>query len=235
MIKVAVVEDNEKDFSALKECITRFGEEENIAFSVEWFKNGVIFLENRNANYDIVFMDIEMDHMNGIQTSEKLRETDEICCLIFITNMAQYAIDGYGVGALDYILKPVSYGSLKFRLQRALNTLKKRDDDIVIGKRQCVRISASDIVYVESFGHRQTYHTKNGNYDVFSSLSSIRKTLECFGFALCNSCYLVNLFYVDKIDGDYVFIKGEQLKISDNKKKSFKKEFINYVSQRGKL
>ena len=109
MYTIAIVEDDKTQAASLKEYLLRYAAENGEAFAVKTFSNAVIFLEKYTAVYDVVFMDIKMPYLNGIAAAHKLRELDKGVLLFFITSLTQYAIRGYEVDALNYIVKPVEY------------------------------------------------------------------------------------------------------------------------------
>ena len=124
-MKIAIVDDDKDFIQKMREYIARWQTENNTPCTVQSFTNAVNFLEPYSADWDIVFLDIEMPLMNGLEAAKKLRKTDKSACLIFVTSMAQYAINGYEVDALDYVIKPVSYTLFCDKMQRAINYLKK--------------------------------------------------------------------------------------------------------------
>ena len=107
MVRIAVVEDSEQDRRALLDCLHRY--EQKLKFSIEEFQDGEDIVTGYSADYDLLLMDIEMTFMNGMKAAEKIRELDKDVEIIFITNAPQYAIQGYKVNALDYMLKPISW------------------------------------------------------------------------------------------------------------------------------
>lgn len=109
MIRIAMVEDEAAVREQLMGYVQRYTRQYGTEFSVTEFADGVDILENYRPVYDIVFLDVEMKHLDGMETARRIRALDADVVLIFITNMAQYAIKGYAVGALDYVLKPVPY------------------------------------------------------------------------------------------------------------------------------
>ena len=109
MINVAIVDDDEKVADMLRSYLERFSKENDIEFQAESFGCAVDFLSAFTDRYDIVFLDIELPDMNGIDAARKMREIDGTVALIFVTNMRQYAINGYEVNADDFIVKPVPY------------------------------------------------------------------------------------------------------------------------------
>jgi DNA-binding LytR/AlgR family response regulator len=113
MIRIAIVEDDRHDREALKKCLNRYEKENQVKFTVTEFQDGEDIVTDYTASYDLIILDIEMAFLNGMKAAEKIRELDTNVIIIFITNMPQYAIQGYKVNALDYILKPISYLSIQ--------------------------------------------------------------------------------------------------------------------------
>lgn len=124
MIRIAIVDDSKPDREALRECLKRYGEEHRQKFDITEFEDGEDIVTNYSADYDLILMDIEMAFLNGMRAAEKIRELDQTVLLIFTTNMPQYAIQGYKVNAMDYMLKPISYFSFSETMTRALMNVK---------------------------------------------------------------------------------------------------------------
>lgn len=120
MIKIAIVEDEEKYQIQLEDCLNKFFIEKNIDFEYKVFKNGLDFVESFQSNYDVIFFDIELPIMNGMEASKKIRNIDHNVEIIFVTRLNNYAIDGYLVNAFDYVLKPINYTSFALKLDRLI-------------------------------------------------------------------------------------------------------------------
>ena len=181
MLRIATVDDEADITAMLKEYIQRFAEETGREIIVESYKSGFELL-GISKFPDIVFLDVEMPNFNGMETARAIREKDDGCIIIFITNMARYAIEGYSVNALDYILKPVNYSSFYFKLQRAVEVAEKMQKATitVTVKYGKIRVAVSDIYYVEVIKHKLIYHTSDGDIEVWDSMKNVQSVLERF-------------------------------------------------------
>lgn len=232
MIQIAIVEDEQTCADQLQDYLLKFQEEEKEPLDITTYKNGIIFLNDAAAaGFDIVFMDIEMPHLDGLKTAGRFREVNPCAVLIFITNLAQYAIHGYEVNAMDYMLKPVNYSALAVRLKRAIRIAGQRERRKVVLKVKSgfMQMEIADIYYIEVIKHRLVYHTASGTVEVWDSLARVEKELAESGFSRCNSCYLVNMRYVTGLQEDFVQVQKEQLKISRSRKKEFMSALMSYM------
>ncbi len=231
MIKIALVEDEENNLKEITSYLEKYSLEYNIALKVETFTSAVTFLKQYENNFDIVLMDIGLPDLDGMSAIKKLREIDSSVLVIFVTNLAQYAVNGYEVGAFDFIVKPVSYYNIVLKLNRALERIESRTEKrIWVSTRSEKKlVLASRIKYVEVIKHRLIYHTLDGDISAIGSLKSVCDELSNLPFALCNQCYLVNLHYVTGIDGYNCHLGKEVLQISLPKKNSFIRALNNYL------
>ena len=122
MLLIAVVDDDPKDASLLKECVEKYCKMNNLAVMIHVFHDGLDLVRS-TENHDIVFLDIQMGKLDGLETARFIRKINKESILIFVTNMAQFAIKGYEVDALDFILKPVSMASIVYVLNKAMKRL----------------------------------------------------------------------------------------------------------------
>lgn len=228
---VAIVEDTQSEADNLREYFSRYAQEKGMEFKITHFPSAEQFLDKYNPVYDLVLMDIGLPKINGMEAAALLREVDETVTLIFVTNMAQFAVRGYEVDAFDFVVKPVSYSNFALKLQRALNKLgTRKDTEVIISISDGLyRISSSQIKYIEISGHKMIYHTTNGTIKAYGNLKEVESILNGKMFVRCNSCYLVNLNFVHAIRGYMVVVDTDELQISRPRKKAFVQAVNDYL------
>lgn len=235
MIKIAIVEDEAAVRDQLTDYVRRYTRQYGTEFEVTCFTDGDEILENYRPAFDIIFLDVEMKRLNGMETAQRIRELDDDVLLIFITNMAQYAIKGYSVGALDYVLKPVPYFAFSQQLQKALGQLEKweRHYLAVVVDGGMRRLDAAEIYYLESEGHKVHFYTEKEDFIVPGTLKNYEEKLVGRAFARCNSGYLVNLAQVSGVQQDMVQVGPYALQISRPRRKAFMAELADYIGGAG--
>ena len=186
----------------------------------------------KEESFDIIFMDVEMPRLDGFGAAEAIRAADADVVLVFVTNMAQYAIRGYEVDALDYVLKPVNYYQFCTKLSRAIQRVQRRRGGQVVlqlagGGIQL--LDTADIYYLETHSRMLYYHTSKGEFAARASLQSAEKQLAEYHFVRCNQCYLVNLAYVKGIENDFALVKNDRLEISRRQRTAFLTAVASYM------
>lgn len=233
MIKVCIVEDEKFNAEKLEEYISTFFKKNNLEYTVDIYGDGLGFLEKYNHNYDLIFLDIQLPNIDGIETAHRLRAVDKSVTIIFVTNLLKYAIKGYEVQAFDYIVKPVNYYDFSVRMQKFVETIEHRNNARIIisygVNKRCIDIQ--DIQYIDVVGHNICYHLKNEDILAHDSLSKAEQGLGEGDFARCNSGILVNLKYVRSLSGDSVDVGGKWLPVSRPKRKEFTAALTNYIAK----
>ena len=232
-MRIALIEDTYSCAVEIQEQLKRFSQETGTEITCEYFSDGSSFLTHPVSDWDLLLLDIEMPEMNGLEVAHKIRETNSDVLIIFITQMAQYAIEGYSVQAFDYILKPVNYYSFSMKLQQIVSILHSREAQFLVISSQNgkIRLNLNDLRYVEVFDHTLTYHTTSDTFSStsFRSLGKLEKELHSTHFARCHNGYLVNLAFVAGYEKSEVFLdEHTSLPLSRTYSKSFLDQLLAY-------
>lgn len=233
VIRVAMVEDESEVSHQLRKQLQHM-EQTGVSFSIAVFSDAESFLASYQCNYDIVLMDIMLPGMNGMEAAQQLRKKDGEVVLIFITNMAHFAVQGYEVSALDFVVKPVSPAVFEAKMTRALQAVKRRQGRTICLEKggNNVYLSTRDICYVEVAGHELCYHTPQEEYQEWGSMKKAAAELEPDGFLRCHSSFLVNPRHILRVDGMNLYMTGgTQVPISHPKRKEFMQALTEWMGE----
>ncbi|MBO6239252.1 MAG: response regulator transcription factor [Butyrivibrio sp.] len=235
MLKLAIVDDDAAYRAEIKQLLKKYEQDYGEKFMIYEYTDGDELIEHYEPVFDIILLDVEMQFMDGMTAATDIRKVDNEVIIIFITNMPQYAIKGYQVGALDYILKPISYYPFSQTMKRAIGKKNSAEKKYIIaslhGMRQ--KIDVSTIKYVEVLDHDLIFHTTENDINSKGSLKEVIKEIKSDIFFLCNKGYLINLEYVDEVDGNNVIIGKDTLQVSRAKKKPLIEAINNYMRRSG--
>ena len=229
MIQIAIVEDEEIYVKQLTEYIRKYQTERGKSIKVTIFGDGEDITENYSGSFDIILMDIQMRFMDGMTAAEKIRQIDQKVIIMFITNMIQYAVRGYEVDAMDYVVKPVEYFSFSQKLDKAIGRMRSEVKEfltIPIGK-GVVKIDIADIYFIEGQKHNVIYYTSRGDYSSRITMKELEEKLTPHNFFRCAKGYLVNMNHVEGFVGSDCVINNVHIPVSRAKKK----EFMNLLLQ----
>lgn len=242
MYKVSIVDDEQSARDGLAGLLSAYGEERGLSFSVRQYAGAEEYLAAHDGDSDIVFLDIDMPGVNGMDLAKEIRRKRPDVILIFCTNLEQFALNGYEVDAFGYLVKPVGKYSFDFYIDKALKRLDHYEKVGGGGRKICIKtigeyrcVSARDIGYVEVKLHKLFYHVyKNGVPDEViqtrGSMQEAERQLAPFGFVKSSISYLVNLGYVTAIKGNAVYLSDDVIFVSRNYKKSFVDAFMRSIA-----
>ncbi|MDO5299857.1 MAG: LytTR family DNA-binding domain-containing protein [Clostridia bacterium] len=232
MLRLAIVDDDPNDSAALNSLVAEYFQKNSQAYVTRVFNTPLDFIRS-TENHDIVFMDIRMDKLDGLEVARIMRKINTDSVLIFVTHMAQLAIKGYEVDALDFIVKPADQFSINYVLDKALTRLENTSSTIFALKTSSgiISLSSNDITYVEVFDHNLVYHTTKGVYDVRGRLSDVTKKLDQKRFIMCNRSFVVNLRYVSSACNEYLVVDGTKISISKSHRKEIMQHFSNFLGE----
>lgn len=233
MIRLAIVEDELSYVETLKSYLKRFGEEQNLSFQISVFSDGLDIVSDYRAEYDVILLDIQMKHLDGMQTAEKIRKLDEDVAFIFITSTVQFAVQGYLVDALGYVVKPVPYLAFSQLMKKAVRNVSQKQEKTYLTievEGGQLRLDTAQILYVESQRHNIMIHAEKGHFLTSGPMKKTEKLLCSKGFCKCHNAYLVNLHHVTGVLSSSVLLSdGTDLPVSRTCKKAFMDALTDYM------
>lgn len=231
MTRVAIVEDNASYSAQLRSYVERCFLELGQPVDVTVFLNGLDIVEYYRPVWDIILMDIMMPHMDGMSAAQRIREQDPAVVLIFITNMAQYAIKGYEVDAMDFVLKPVEYAQLALKLKKAMGMVTQRQQRYLMvhldGEKQ--KIATRDILFIEVINHQLHIHTAGKEYVIAGTLQKIEEDLVELPFFRCSHSFVVNLANITTVRKETVLVGGREIPVSRPNRRELLQRLSDYL------
>lgn len=181
-----------------------------------------------------LLLDIQMPGMDGMSAAACVRELDADVLIVFITSMAQYAVQGYKVDALDFLVKPVAHEVLDACLARALRRLRRQAPaSLSVRSGGGLRIvPVSSILYAESREHRTLLQTREEEIPCAGSLGSLEESLIPHGFYRCHAAFVVSFAQVERLDGGDVIVGGRRVPLSKHRRKQFLAALAAYWGER---
>lgn len=230
-LSCAIVDDDATFLRALRGYVLRACEEESISCQVEALSDPLDFIEDYEPRYDVVFLDIEMPQLNGMDLARQIRAQDERVCIIFITSMAQFALKGYEVNATDFIVKPLKYETFHTRFSHALRFVSlHRERDIVLrDDERTVRVPCSRVHYVEKSKNSAVYHTELGIFRCRSTVAKVMSELGGMPFVQVNSGIIVNLAHVTTYTATEIVLGDHSVPLSRSRRAGFMRAFMDYL------
>lgn len=199
MYRILIVEDEDAAAALLKHAIETYGAEQGKRFQVVRMASAIGLDELVSKDYDLIFLDIELPGQNGMDAAFDLRAHDTSTPIIFVTNMANFAVHGYAVNALDFIVKPFTYEDFSLRMNRAMQVMLMRmRRTLSVRSRDGMRMfDAGDLVFVDMDGHDLVYHLSDGSrLSVRGSMRRLEDELGGNPFLRISSGCIVNMSHV---------------------------------------
>lgn len=218
MLQIGICDDMSEVRMKLHALLERLLEIEGIQHQIFEFSSGEGLLSwytKHRGELDLVFLDIEMGGINGMEAAKALREQDESLQLVFVTGYTDYVFDGYSVGAMGYLLKPPKAEQLESVLTRALATIHRQEPELFFCRNgdSHYRIPKDAILYFQSLGRQVSCVTKERRYNFYAKLDEVAQGIGD-GFVRIHQRYLVQARAVERIDSTEVSINNETLPIS---------------------
>ena len=234
MYRVLIVEDTPAEADALRGFLERYAAEKGLELGIEVLGSALEFIDLRRTA-DLVLMDIGMPGINGMEAAQIMRGYDTQTPLIFVTNLAQYAVRGYSVDALDFVVKPVEYHDFAMRLDRALRIMARNarstmalptEDGIAV-------VACSDILYVDMLKHDVRYHLSDGRVlRERGTMRAVAEKLRADEFLKISSGCLVNMGRIVRVGSESVTVSdGAELFFSRSQKRPGLEKLANFIGR----
>ena len=235
MWQTAIIEDDPAAKETLNGHLEQYALSARTTFDITDFPSGEAFLA-RERHFDLVFMDIDLPGVNGLLAAKRFRLSDADASIIFVTNMAEYAIEGYSVAAADYMVKPLEYDLFEKKLTRILTARKEKAPKTVLldVPNGVIQLPVAEIEYIEVMGHRTVIHTTQSTVALRKPITELERIFHPYDFLRCNQCYLINPIHIAAIRDGFVWIGNEKLPISRNRKKDFMAAFAGWAGKYGR-
>lgn len=234
MYRILIVEDTPAEADVLRAHLSRYAGEKNLQLAVSVLGSALEFI-NSDHVADLVLMDIDMPGINGMEAAQIMRTYDQTTPLIFVTNLAQYAVKGYAVDALDFVVKPVEYHDFAMRMDRAVRVMERNArHTLALPTADGVRVvPCSEVAYVNMLKHDVCYHLADGSVlRERGSLKAAEARLAGQGFLRISSGCLVNMGQVTHIGSASVTVgDGTELFYSRSQRRRALETLANYVGR----
>lgn len=236
---IAICDDDKADRARTCEIITdkMRGRREALEFvCYDCCEDLVEQYENGCQRYDLIFMDIYMGHLNGMEAVRQIRSFDRNVAVIFLTSSPDYAVESYDVCAHGYLLKPIEREKLEAAMNRFLEERypRIRQSLLVISGSSGRRIAYNDILYIESRRMNLRIVCVNGiEHCVRKKLDDVRRELPESRFLRCNQSFIVNLDYVNDADSDFTMENGDKIPIKVRERRRIREQYFAYVREHG--
>lgn len=244
-MNIAYCEDEKIQLEYMEQLIKKWADEGND--TVTYFGYGsakeLLFEHPDSFPFDLLLLDIDMDGMDGMALAKEIRKKDQKLPIVFLTNRSEYVFEGYEVGALRYLLKPVEETKLFSLLDEISYALGKERRYLIENvDGETVKISVDTIYSVEAKGHYIRLHTSAGDYEYKKNLSEITEELakdqpgQKTEFISTHRSFLVSLAAVERVQRtECILCDGSSVPVSRNAYKSVNEAFIRYYMEHGDM
>ena len=235
MLSIAVCDDEVIECCNMAKRIKEIMEEIKMPCIIRQFQSGGELLQALES-FDIVFLDIIMQDLDGMKTAQAFRKKASDKILIFVSSSREYVFEAYDVEAFQYLLKPVDDRKLKSVLQKAvLKTESCLQEFIIVSReRQKKKLFLDDIYYFEIKGRMVDAHGPEGIFTYYEQMGKLENKLQDKGFFRCHKSYLVNLKYVDRYNRQEVILEnGEKIVIAKRRYEQFVREVLKTMRKNG--
>lgn len=232
MWRVMICDDEPEVCASIRAGLDRFSAETGASFQIQECHSGESLLCRMTPDIDLLFLDIKMKELTGMEAAREIRKQNQSVCIVFVTSMVQYAIEGYQVHAYGFLRKPVRYGQFRLQMMDVVHHLnRKRQDSVTLKVGSEVHTLALDrVLYLEVCDHELRVVQADGALLCHVSMGDIERLLEGKGFFRCHKSYLVNLRHVVRVTPAGVELSDHgEIPVSKHRRKAFLEAFASYM------
>lgn len=241
MFRIAICDDEDYFRRDLQELVSTYMTDQDYTFQIDTFSSGEDFMSIgiEMMNYTIVFLDINMNEVNGVTVAKEIRKISRNTFIVFVTAYVDYALEGYKIDVIRYLLKDNS--SIRNAIRECMDAIVEKMDYVVVKKEFTFHeggskaVSLERLLYIESKLHKLEFHIMEDSlktYTMYATLNEIEKDLKNKGFIRVHQSFLVNLKYIkDVIRYKVLLANGIELAIPKARYKDVKDTFITYQGE----
>lgn len=235
MLSIAVCDDILLECTQLAKQIRHIAGLAGCEIILREFYSGEELLKSTES-FDLLFLDIKMPDLNGMELARLLRRREETCLLVFVTAVSEYVFEAYDVEAFAYLVKPITDEQLTKVLTRGAEKLRKTSAEfLLVSSQHAVRkIPLQDIVYIEAMGRILRIHTLRDTIETYEQIGQMEKRLCEKDFFRCHKGYLINLKYVETFDKNLIQMETKDtILLARRRYDDFARALMHYMKKEG--
>ena len=234
MIEIAVCDDDKFTVNYIVNTLTHISKKNNLYINIHTFTSGMEFISNYNPSksYDIIFLDILLDSLNGIDIAKHIRENNDITKIIFISNSSEYILDGYDVEASNYLIKPLDYEKLNKVFIKAIKSLYNTNSKLLKINQgsKIITLPLSKVLYFEVFNRKVAAILDNSTIEFYGRLSDVESLISNYNFVRCHRSYLVNICKISQLSSSEITLNNfTKIPIGKKYITNLENEFFNFI------
>lgn len=237
MLKIAIVDDEKLVCSEIMGMLKKYEIEKSITFKIYSYLSGenLICEIEDGTSFDIIFLDIELESINGVQVGEYIRSicNDQRCQIIYVSSKTKYALQLFKIRPFDFIIKPVTYEKVKNCLEEYVRIYSVDEYFECITKKQKKSISINDIIYFESIKRKFIVHGLNFDCEFYGKMQELLDDRRLRGFLLIHQSFLININHIITYEYNSVEMTGGViLTISKSNRKDVRRKILEYSADK---